>query len=197
MASSTSDRFRAMRGRSAEEAGFFWQGGPIQAADRTYFQSRFSGVTGFDTDDGIVLVDSGMAQLGPALAKMLREKTSAPIHTVVITHGHVDHAYGIEAFLAPGQQRPRIVAHRNMPARFARYELTSRFNAAIILDSSVEAPDVPEKVTNMIVSVCLRFCRIHYMMSISLLAWAGSRLKCTIQRVRPTTIAGFGARNAG
>jgi len=131
MASSTSDRFRAMRGRSGEEAGFFWQGGPITVAERTYFQSRFSGVTGFETDEGIVLVDSGMAQLGPALAKMLREMTAAPVHTVVITHGHVDHAYGIEAFLAPGQQRPRIIAHRNMPARFARYELTSRFNAAI------------------------------------------------------------------
>jgi glyoxylase-like metal-dependent hydrolase (beta-lactamase superfamily II) len=62
---------------------------------------------------------------------MLREKTKAPIHTVVITHGHVDHAYGIEAFLTPGQARPRIIAHRAMPARFARYELTSRFNAAI------------------------------------------------------------------
>lgn len=131
MASSTSDRFKSMRGKSGEEAGFFWQGGPTEVAERTFFQSRFSGVTGFETDDGIVLVDSGMSQLGPVLAGMLREKTKAPIHTVVITHGHVDHAYGIEAFLTPGQPRPRIIAHRAMPARFARYELTSRFNAAI------------------------------------------------------------------
>jgi glyoxylase-like metal-dependent hydrolase (beta-lactamase superfamily II) len=131
MVSSTSDRFKSMRGKSGEEAGFFWQGGPIEVAERTFFQSRFSGVTGFETDDGIVLVDSGMSQLGPALAGMLREKTKAPIHTVVITHGHLDHAYGIEAFLVPGQPRPRIIAHRAMPARFARYELTSRFNAAI------------------------------------------------------------------
>ncbi len=129
--SSTSDRFRTMRGKSGDEAGFFWQGGPLEVAERTFFQSRFSGVTGFDTDEGVVLVDSGMAQLGPVLAKMLREKTQAPIHTVVITHGHVDHAYGISAFLAPGQPRPRIIAHRNVPERFARYELTSRFNAAI------------------------------------------------------------------
>lgn len=131
MASSTSNRFKSMRGKSGEEAGFFWQGGPIEVAERTFFQSRFSGVTGFETDEGIVLVDSGMSQLGPVLAGMLREKTKAPVHTVIITHGHVDHAYGIEAFLLPGQPRPRIIAHRAVPARFARYELTSRFNAAI------------------------------------------------------------------
>ena len=131
MARSTSERFKVMRGRTADEAGFFWQGGPLEVAERTWFQSRFSGVTAFETDEGIVLVDSGMAQLGPALAAMLREKTQAPIHTVVITHGHVDHAYGIEAFLSPGQPRPRVIAHRNVPVRFARYALTSRFNAAI------------------------------------------------------------------
>ncbi|MBV9050820.1 MAG: MBL fold metallo-hydrolase [Hyphomicrobiales bacterium] len=131
MSNKTSERFKAMRGKSPDEAGFFWSGGPIEAAERTFFQSRFSGVTGFETDAGIVLVDSGMAPLGPVLAAMLRKKTSAPIHTAIFTHGHVDHAYGLEAFLVPGQPRPRIIAQRNMPARFARYALTSRFNAAI------------------------------------------------------------------
>ena len=128
---SSRERFKNMQGRSGEEAGFYWQGGPVEVAERTYFQSRFSGVTAFDTDEGIVLVDSGMGQLGPKLAGMLRQKTSAPIHTFIITHGHVDHAYGIEAFLVPGQRRPRVIAHRAMPARFERYELTSLFNAAI------------------------------------------------------------------
>ncbi|MBV9115659.1 MAG: MBL fold metallo-hydrolase [Hyphomicrobiales bacterium] len=131
MSNKTSERFKAMRGKSPDEAGFFWSGGPLEVAERTFFQSRFSGVTGFETDDGVVLVDSGMAPLGPVLAAMLREKTTAPIHTAVFTHGHVDHAYGLEAFLVPGQPRPRIIAQKNMLARFARYELTSRFNAAI------------------------------------------------------------------
>jgi glyoxylase-like metal-dependent hydrolase (beta-lactamase superfamily II) len=127
----TSERFKAMRGKEPDEAGFFWSGGPIEVAERTWFQSRFSGVTAFETDEGIVLVDSGMAPLGPVLASMLREKTSAPIHTAIFTHGHVDHAYGLQAFLGPGQSRPRIIAHRKMLERFARYQLTSRFNAAI------------------------------------------------------------------
>ena len=131
MASPTSDRFKSMRGKSADEAGFFWSGGPIEVAERTWFQSRFSGVTAFETDEGIVLVDSGMAPLGPQLAAMLREKTRAPIHTAIFTHGHVDHAYGLKAFLKPGQSRPRIIAQRKIMDRFARYELTSSFNAAI------------------------------------------------------------------
>ena len=114
MASTTSDRFKAMRGKSADEAGFFWSGGPIEVAERTFFQSRFSGVTAFETDEGIVLVDSGMGPLGPQLNAMLREKTDAPIYTAIFTHGHVDHAYGLQAFLKPGQPRPRIIAQRKI-----------------------------------------------------------------------------------
>src|ERR1700726_3229493 len=125
------DHFRAMRGKSPEDAKFFWSGGPIEVAERTWFQSVFSGCTGFETDEGIVLVDSGMVQLGPKLAGLLRQKTQAPIHTAIFTHGHVDHAFGLEAFLVPGQPRPRIIAHRAVLDRFDRYERTSRYNAAI------------------------------------------------------------------
>jgi glyoxylase-like metal-dependent hydrolase (beta-lactamase superfamily II) len=123
--------FQQMAGKSPEEAKFFWSGGPIEVAPRSWFQSYLSGVTGFETDDGLVLVDSGLGPLGPRLAALLRQKTGAPVHTAIFTQGHVDHAFGLKAFLIPGQARPRIIAHRAMPQRFQRYELTSRFNAAI------------------------------------------------------------------
>src|SRR5262245_8936161 len=125
------DHFRAMRGRAPEEAKFVWSGGPIEVAERTWFQSRFSGVIAFETAEGIVLVDSGLARLAPALAAALREKTSAPVHTAIFTHGHVDHAFGLKAFLEPGQLRPRVIAQRAVLDRFARYECTSRYNAVI------------------------------------------------------------------
>jgi glyoxylase-like metal-dependent hydrolase (beta-lactamase superfamily II) len=125
------DLFKSMRGRSPEDAKFFWSGGPVEVAERTWFQSAFSGCTGFETDEGIVLVDSGMVQLGPKLAGLLRQKTQAPIHTAIFTHGHVDHAFGLEAFLVPGQTPPRVIAHRAVPERFARYERTRRHNAAL------------------------------------------------------------------
>ena len=131
MAESPMTPFIAMAGKPPEEAKFFWSGGPVEVAPRTWFQSQLSGVTGFETDEGLVLVDSGLHRLAPRLAALLRQKTEAPVHTVIFTQGHVDHAFGVGAFLVPGQARPRIIAHRAMPERFRRYELTSRFNAAI------------------------------------------------------------------
>lgn len=131
MAANPVELFASMQGKSPEEAKFFWSGGPVELAGRTWFQSQFSGVTGFETDEGIVLVDSGMKGLAPQLAERLREKTSAPIHTAIFTQGHVDHAFGVEAFLVPGQTPPRVIAHRLMPNRFARYALTDRHNQAL------------------------------------------------------------------
>lgn len=124
-------RMSAVYGKSPQEAKFFWSGGPVRVAERTWFQSFFSGVTAFETDDGIVLVDSGLSRLAPALAQMLRRKSTAPIHTVVLTQGHVDHAYGVDAFVREGDPTPRVIAHEAMPARFERYAATSGHNQAI------------------------------------------------------------------
>ncbi len=131
MADSPMTPFHEMAGKSPEEAKFFWSGGPVEVAPRTWFQSFLSGVTAFETDAGLVLVDSGLRQLGAKLAGMLRERTKAPVHSAIFTQGHIDHAFGLKDFLVPGQARPRIVAHRAMPERFRRYELTQRLNAAI------------------------------------------------------------------
>jgi len=125
------DRFTRNVGRDPAEAKFFWAGGPLEVAERTWFTSMFSGVTAFETDAGVVLVDSGLKRLGPLLAGSLRTKTKAPIHTAIFTQGHVDHAFGLEAFLAEGQASPEVIAHRAMPARFARYARTAAHNRAL------------------------------------------------------------------
>jgi len=125
------EKFLEMRDRSPEEAKFFWNGGPVEVAERTWFASALSGVTGFDTDDGVVLVDTGTVQFAPMLAAALRERTGAPIHTAIYTHGHVDHAFGLPAFLVPDQQSPEVVAHSSMAARFDRYARTPRHNVAL------------------------------------------------------------------
>ncbi|MCA9709959.1 MAG: MBL fold metallo-hydrolase, partial [Myxococcales bacterium] len=124
-------KMNAHYGQPPEQAKFFWSGGPVEVAERTWFVSFFSGVTGFETDEGLVLVDSGLSRLAPALDQMLRRKTQAPVHTAVFTQGHVDHAFGLSAFLREGQAAPRVVAHRAMPARFERYAATAGHNQAI------------------------------------------------------------------
>ena len=91
------DQFTRNIGREPEDAKFFWAGGPVEVAERTYFASAFSGVTAFETDEGIVLVDSGLRRLSPMIAAMIRQRTKAPIHTAIFTQGHVDHAFGLEA----------------------------------------------------------------------------------------------------
>ncbi|MEJ0043682.1 MAG: MBL fold metallo-hydrolase [Rhizomicrobium sp.] len=57
------------------------------------------------------LVDTGTKQFAPLLAATLRQKTQAPVHTAIYTHGHIDHAYGLDQFLLPGQKKPRVIAH--------------------------------------------------------------------------------------
>ena len=120
-----------MAGKSPDEAAFFWTGGPIPVAPRTWFASVFSGAVAFDTDEGLLLVDTGLMRLSPALAGLLRQETAAPVHTAIYTHGHVDHAFGLEAFLLPEQPSPRIIAHRNISARFERYRRTARHNRTL------------------------------------------------------------------
>lgn len=74
----------------------------------------------FVTDAGVVLVDTGMGPAGPAVLGAIRGVTDLPIHTVIYTHGHVDHAYGTWALLEAGEQ-PEIIAHENLERRFNRY----------------------------------------------------------------------------
>ena len=114
--------------------GFFGGGDPVLAAPRTWFVPSFANVTAFETDEGLLLVDAGLRVMGPAIYASIRARSQVPLHTVVFTHGHLDHAFGLDAWLAEkGPARPRIVAHRNVRARFERYakmsELNSRINA--------------------------------------------------------------------
>ena len=163
MAENPAQKFISMRGQPPEIAKFFWSGGPIELAERTWFQSMFSGTTAFETDEGIVLVDSGLDRLAPQIAEMLRTKTQAPIHTAIFTQGHVDHAFGLKHFLIEGQTPPRVIAHQKMPQRFARYQLTAGHNVALnarqfggtaqageddpdAFKSFVQPPDLPPNV---------------------------------------------------
>lgn len=141
MTENPTDQLRTMRGRTPEEARFFWTGGPVQVAERTWFASQGSGVTAFETDEGLLLVDSGTRIFAPVLAARIREVTSVPVHTAVYTHGHIDHAYGLPEFLIGGQSRPRVIGHRSMPGRFLRYERTQTHNRVINSRQFGGAPD--------------------------------------------------------
>jgi glyoxylase-like metal-dependent hydrolase (beta-lactamase superfamily II) len=102
-----------------------------EVAPQTYYCTGFSGVTVFETNAGLVVVDTGLAGEAEAIADSVRERTDDAVHTAVYTHGHLDHAFGLEAYLVDGQDDPRVIGHEAMPARFERYERTAGHNEAI------------------------------------------------------------------
>ena len=93
----------------------------IEIAERTYLiRLPIVNVILFETDEGNVLVDTGMAPAGPAIYESIRKINDLPIHSVIYTHGHVDHAYGTWAIIENGET-PEIIAHKNLSKRFTRY----------------------------------------------------------------------------
>lgn len=104
----------------------------IEVAPRTWMTcAHVVNVAIMETDEGLLIVDCGLPKDGPELLALVRSVTSAPLHTVVYTHGHIDHAFGLGAFLEEaGEHRPRIIAHENLVERFRRYSRTADYNAA-------------------------------------------------------------------
>ena len=61
------------------------------------------------TDDSVVVIDAlGSPRLADELIAEIRRVTRKPIGSVIVTHFHADHIYGLQAFKAAGA---RIVAH--------------------------------------------------------------------------------------
>jgi glyoxylase-like metal-dependent hydrolase (beta-lactamase superfamily II) len=82
------------------------------------------------TTDGLVLVDPGLTHASGAVQEAVRGWSDLPVRVAVYTHGHVDHAFGLRAFLDAGD-RPEIVAQERCADRFHRYGLMHGWNACI------------------------------------------------------------------
>jgi alkyl sulfatase BDS1-like metallo-beta-lactamase superfamily hydrolase len=99
------------------------------------FIPSFGTVSAFQAGDELVLVDTG----GPFTARKnhrrIRGWTDKPLTTVIYTHGHIDHVFGVGPFDAEadeqGRARPHVVAHRALPRRFDRYKATAGYNGVI------------------------------------------------------------------
>lgn len=82
-----------------------------------------------ETDRGVVQIDTGLSpQMAKNILRQLRERTQAPVDTIIYSHGHNGHNTGATTFLEAaeerGEPRPRIVAHERLPARWRRYQET-------------------------------------------------------------------------
>ncbi|MBA2544721.1 MAG: MBL fold metallo-hydrolase [Deltaproteobacteria bacterium] len=102
-----------------------------EVASRSYFVASFANVTAFDTDAGLVLVDTGSFVLADRTRELLRGVVAAPAHTAIWTHGHVDHCFGVEGYEEEAGRHVHVIAHEAVPRRFERYRLTRGYNDRI------------------------------------------------------------------
>jgi alkyl sulfatase BDS1-like metallo-beta-lactamase superfamily hydrolase len=142
---------------------------------RLGFVSSFANVAAVDTDDGLVMVDTGGFPFAAIVREAIRGWSPRPLHTAVYTHGHVDHVFGVPAFeeeaRAAGWPMPRVVAHEALPARFDRYRSTVGLNASINArqfqvarvdwPTSYRYPDVTYRSTLAFTVGDLRFLLTH------------------------------------
>ena len=104
----------------------------ILTVHSTYFCGS---VTAIRTGAGLVLIDTANAALSGQTLATVRRWDDAPVHTVIYTHGHIDHTGGMmhidDEANARGLPRPRIIAHRAVCRRLDRYVLTQGFNSVV------------------------------------------------------------------
>lgn len=95
----------------------------------------FSNVVAFRTGDELTLFDVSHELAAPSALRALRTWSTAPVHTAVYTHGHVDHVTGAPTFDAEAADRGhhpiRYVGHEAVAARFDRYRATNGYNGHI------------------------------------------------------------------
>lgn len=106
-----------------------------EVADGVAMIEAFSHIVVLRTEAGLVLFDTSLEPFAAPAIEQLRRYSDAPIHSIVYTHGHVDHVGGAGAFLADaarrGHARPQVVGHENVAPRFDRYELTNGYNRVV------------------------------------------------------------------
>ncbi|MGI9295853.1 MAG: MBL fold metallo-hydrolase [Pseudomonadales bacterium] len=118
-----------------------------KVADRIWFiRLGPSNTTVFETDAGLVVVDSGVGPAGPALVETLKSISDKPLHTLIYTHAHVDHAYGSWALIEAGWD-PEIIAHENLPARVERY---IRLGGSIAKYMSQPVEQIPKSTSDFV-----------------------------------------------
>lgn len=106
-----------------------------EVAAGVMFYRWFANFVAVKTEEGLVLIDTGAYFNQDATLEMVRKFAPDRVNTAIYTHGHVDHACGMSAFVAEAQHkhlaRPRVVGHRATAARFDRYKRTAGYNETV------------------------------------------------------------------
>ncbi len=109
--------------------------GLAEVAPGVAFVASFANVSALETDDGLVLVDTGSEVLARRVHQELRRWSAKHLHTAIYSHGHIDHVFGVPVWEAEaaerGQPAPQVIAHEALPHRFERYVATAGYNQIV------------------------------------------------------------------
>ena len=83
-------------------------------SDRVALVEAFSHCILFETDDGLLGFDTSSVQGGARVVSAIRAWRKAPFHTLIYTHGHIDHVGGCGAFMnsAKAHGHAPVVCHQ-------------------------------------------------------------------------------------
>ena len=99
------------------------------------FLPSFGNCTAFDTNDGLVMVDTGSIFTAPKVHEEIRSWSTQRLNHAIYSHGHIDHVFGVGPFDEEAESnhwpRPRVIAHQHLPRRFERYVMTAGYNQVV------------------------------------------------------------------
>ncbi|MFX0083951.1 MAG: alkyl sulfatase dimerization domain-containing protein [Candidatus Hodarchaeota archaeon] len=85
-----------------------------------------------ETEEGLVLFDLPIRQFGPRLFREIRGITDKQIKYIIYSHGHFDHCFAYEPFIAEIKEKdwemPQIIAHENLLKRFEKYRMLDKYH---------------------------------------------------------------------
>jgi len=128
---------RAWRGEDpTQRVNPLGSGGHLaEITDGVVFLPNFGNCSAFETDDGLVMVDTGSIFTAPNVHREIRSWSAKPLHSAIFSHGHIDHVFGVGPFdeeaTTEGWPRPHVIAHHHLPRRFERYIMTAGYNQVI------------------------------------------------------------------
>ncbi|GAA3972053.1 hypothetical protein GCM10023085_62860 [Actinomadura viridis] len=107
----------------------------FEVADDVAVVPTFANVIAFRTGEGLVLFDTGDPATARRNHRAIRAWCADPVRYAIFSHGHIDHVFGVGPFddeaEENGWDRPVVIAHEAVKARFERYALTKDYNQVV------------------------------------------------------------------
>ncbi len=104
-------------------------------SDSIWFSKGFSNSIIVQTSEGLVNIDPGASFDATEKIKNVRKNFKQPTSTVIFTHGHIDHVFGVKELIRNNKKKgappPKIIAHKLVQSRFDRYKESLGLNLSI------------------------------------------------------------------